>query len=141
MSPSPFFFSTIAQNFPVVSSFFIDKGGFSAYNDVIQYYIGSKEIENAYLYIKRMISTTDFKEILQIRLFDSVLEECFDIICGNAMNSLELWQWAKPHLSKRTNMYGNLYTKGIAAAKCVNDPYSEKLELEYKEWKKKVGIN
>lgn len=113
----------------------------SAYNDVIQYYIGSKEIEKAYLYIKRMICTTDFKEILRIRLFDSVLEECFDIICGNAMNSLELWQWAKPHLSKRTNMYGNLYMKGIAAAKCVNDPYSEKLELEYKEWKKKVGIN
>lgn len=112
----------------------------SAYNDVIQYYISSKNIENAYFYIKRMIDTTDFKEIEQIRLFDEVLEECFDIICGNARNSLELWQWAKLHLSERTNMYGNLYTKGIAAAKCVNDPYSEKLALEYKDWKKKVGI-
>lgn len=108
----------------------------SAYNDVIQYYIGSKKFENAYLYIKRMIDTTDFKEIQQIRLFAGVLEECFDIICGNVKNSLELWQWAKPHLSERTNMYGNLYTKGIAAAKCVNDPYSEKLEQEYKDWKR-----
>lgn len=112
----------------------------SAYNDVIQYYINSKNIENAYFYIKRMIDTTDFKEIEQIHLFDKVLEACFDIICGNARNSLQLWQWAKLHLSKRTNMYGVLYRKGIAAAKCVNDPYSEKLEREYEEWKKKVGI-
>lgn len=112
----------------------------SAYNNVIQYYIDSKDFENAYSYLKRMIDTTNFKEIEQIRLFAEVLEECFDIICGEARNSLELWQWAKRYLSKRTNMYGNLYTKGIAAAKCVNDPYSEKLELEYKDWKKKVGM-
>ncbi|MBQ4522122.1 MAG: hypothetical protein IJA10_04120 [Lachnospiraceae bacterium] len=112
----------------------------SAYNDVIRYYIDSKNIENAYFYIKRMIDATDFKEIERIRLFAEVLEECFDIICGDARNSLELWQWGKPYLSKRTNMYGNLYTKGIAAAKCVNDPYSEKLEQEYKDWKKRVGI-
>lgn len=121
---------TIGKTFEIVS----------AYNDVIQYYIDSKNIENAYFYIKRMIDTTDFKEIERIRLFDAVLEECFDIICGDARNSLELWKWAKPYLSNRNNMYGNLYTKGIAAARCVNDPYSEKLELEYRKWKKEVGI-
>lgn len=80
------------------------------------------------------------KEIQRIRLFAYVLEECFDIICGGVRNSLELWKWAKPYLSERTNMYGNLYKKGIAAAKCVNDSYGEKLELEYKDWKKNVGI-
>lgn len=112
----------------------------SAYNKMIQYYIDSKQFEIAYDYLKRMIDTTDFKEIERMRLFASVLEECFDIICGGVRNSLELWEWAKPYLSERTNMYGNLYKKGIAAAKCVNDPYGEKLELEYKDWKKNVGI-
>jgi len=90
--------------------------------------------------MKRMIDTTDFKEIEQIRLFCCVLEECFDIICGGATKPLELWKWAKTYLSKRTNMYGNLYKKGIAAAKYVNDPYGKKLEQEYREWKKKVGL-
>lgn len=112
----------------------------SAYNKMIQYYIDSKQFEIAYDYLKRMIDTTDFKEIQRIRLFAYVLEECFDIICGGVRNSLELWKWAKPYLSERTNMYGNLYKKGIAAAKCVNDLYGEKLELEYKDWKKNVGI-
>lgn len=112
----------------------------SAYNGIIQYYIKCKDIENAYFYIKRMIDTTDFKEIERIRLFDGVLEDCFDIICGGARNSLELWKWAKQYLSKRPNMYGNLYKKGIAAARYVNDPYSEKLEREYKDWKKKFDI-
>ncbi len=112
----------------------------SAYNKMIQYYIDSKQFEIAYDYLKRMIDTTDFKEIERIRLFASVLEECFDIICGGVRNSLELWEWARPYLSKRTNMYGNLYKKGIAAAKCVNDPCSEKLKLEYKDWKKNFGM-
>ena len=111
-----------------------------AYNDVIQYYIEGEKIETAYSYLKRMIDTTDFKEVERIRLFGDVLEECFDVICGGVVNSMELWKWAKPYLQKRTNMYGDLYTKGIAAAKMVNDSYSEKLELEYNDWKKKVGI-
>lgn len=111
-----------------------------AYNDVIQYYIKGEKIETAYSYLKRMIDTTDFKEVERIRLFGDVLEECFDIICGGAVNSIELWKWAKVYLSKRANMYGDLYTKGLAAAKMVNDSYSEKLELEYNDWKKKVGI-
>ncbi len=112
----------------------------SAYNKVIQYYINSNEIEIAYSYMKRMIDTTDFKEIEQIRLFCCVLEECFDIICGGVTKPLELWKWAKTYLSKRTNMYGNLYKKGIAAAKYVNDPYGKKLDQEYREWKKIVGL-
>ena len=87
-----------------------------------------------------MIDTTDFKEVERIRLFGDVLEECFDIICGGDTNSIELCKWSKAYLLKRTNMYGNLYTKGIAAAKMLNDSYSEKLELEYNDWKKKVGI-
>ena len=111
-----------------------------AYNKVIQYYIDSMQFEMAYSYLKRMIDTTEFKEIETIRLFGDVLEECFSIICGRVEHSLELWEWAKTYLSNRTNMYGDLYMKGIAAAECVNDPYSEKLELEYKAWKKNVGI-
>lgn len=112
----------------------------SAYNDIIQYYINSNNIENAYFYLKKMIDTVDFKDIVEIRLFSTVLEECFDIICGGVSDSAQLWQWAKSYLLNQTNMYGNLYKKGIAAARYVNDLYSEQLECEYREWKKIMGI-
>lgn len=108
--------------------------------DVIGYYIDIKQFEIAYSYLRRMIDTTDFKEIERIRLFSDVLEECFEIICGGAKASLRLWKWAKPYLQKKTNMYGNLYTKGISAAKIVNDSYAVQLEQEYIEWKKKMGV-
>ena len=87
-----------------------------------------------------MIVTTNFKDVEKIRLFGDVLEECFEIISGGAKDSTELWKWAKPYLQKRTNMYRNLYTKGIAAAQVVGDSYATQLEQEFIEWKKKVGL-
>ena len=112
----------------------------SAYNNIIQYYINNNNVENAYIYLKKMIDTVNFKDIVEIRLFSTVLEECFDIICGGVSDSAQLWQWAKPYLLNQTNMYGNLYKKGIAAARCVNDLYSEQLEYDYREWKKMMEI-
>lgn len=112
----------------------------SAYNKVVRYYIDAKHFEMAYSYLKKMIETTDFKEIERIRLFSNVLEESFEIICGFPKVSEELWQWVKPYLQEKTkaNMYGNLYKKGIEAAKCVGDPYAVQLEKEYSDWKKKM---
>lgn len=111
-----------------------------AYNKVIRYYIDIKQFEIADAYLREMIDTADFKEIERIRLFGDVLEECFEIICGGAKDSVELWKWAKPYLQKRANMYGNLFVKGIAAAKCSNDSFAIQLEQEYIDWKKKVFV-
>ena len=112
----------------------------SAYNKVIRYYIDIGQFEIADFYLRRMIDTTDFKDIERIRLFGDVLEECFEIISGGVKESIELWKWAKPYLKIRTNMYGNLYTKGIVAAKTVGDSYAVELEQEYIDRKKKVGL-
>lgn len=116
----------------------------SAYNKVIQFYIEINEFEIAYSYLKEMIDTTDLEKIERIRLFGGVLEESFEIICGGARESLEVWKWAKPYLQKKVNkyenMYGNLYMKGIAAAKATNDAYAILLEKEYVTWKKKMHL-
>ena len=112
----------------------------SAYNKVIRYYIDIGQFESADFYLRRMIDTTDFKDIERIRLFGDVLEECFEIISGGVKESAELWKWAKPYLMIRTNMYGNLYTKSIIAAQTVGDSYAVKLEQEYIDWKKSVGL-
>lgn len=112
----------------------------SAYNKVIRYHIDIGQFEIAVSYLRRMIDTTEFKDIERIRLFGDVLEECFEIISGGVKESAELWKWAKPYLKIRTNMYGNLYTKGIAAAKTVGDSYAMELEKEYIDWRKKAGL-
>ena len=112
----------------------------SAYNKVIRYYIDICQFEIANSYLQKMIATTDFTEVERIRLFGTVLEECFEIICGGIDTADDLWKWAKPYLQRRTNMYGNLYTKGIAAAKIVEDVYVVQLEKEFIDWKKKVGL-
>ena len=105
---------------------------------MIQYYIDIKQFEIADSYLQEMIDTADFQEIERIRLFGDVLEECFEIVCGGVKDSVELWKWAKPYIQKRENMYGNLFEKGIAAAKYSNDSYAIQLEQEYMDWKKKV---
>lgn len=69
-----------------------------------------------------------------------MLEESFEIVSTCPNTSADLWHWAKSYLPGRTNMYGNLYTGAINAAKSVNDPYAEELEREYFAWKQKVGI-
>lgn len=112
----------------------------SAYNKVIRYYIDIGQFEIAKSYLEKMIETTDFKEIEILRLFGDVLEECFEIISGGIKEPDELWKWSKPYIKKKRNMYGNLYTKGIAAAKVLDDAYAFELEQEYMAWKNSVII-
>lgn len=112
----------------------------SSYNKIIRYYLSFSQFDMAYYYFKQMIEKTNYEEIKRIRLFGDVLEACFEIICAYSAGANELWKWAKPYLQNTTNRYGNLYTKGIEAAKCVNDSYAIHLEKEYVEWKKKVGL-
>lgn len=93
--------------------------------------------------MRDMIDTTDFKEIQMIRLFRSVLEECFEIICGLSDTPVDLWEWAKSYLlmMDKKQKFGNLYEKSIAAAKCCRDEIAEALEKEYAEWKEEVKFH
>ena len=104
----------------------------SAYNDIINCYIKEKQYELGYSYLKEMIATVDFKEILQIRLFASVLEESFENICALDTPQFDLWKWAKKYLlnMEKQKMFGNLYKKAIAAAKRCRDPIATELENE-----------
>lgn len=114
----------------------------SIYNDIINCYIKEKQYELGYSYLKEMIATVDFKEILQIRLFASVLEESFEIICALDTPPLDLWNWTKKYLlnMEKQKMYGNLYKKAIAAAKRCGDSIATELENEYIIWKNKMRI-
>lgn len=114
----------------------------SVYNNIIKLYIKEKKFEIAYSYLKEMIETIDFRDILESRLFSSVLEESFEIICGFPQVSKELWGWSKLYLIKmeRQQMFGNLYKKAIVAAKCCEDSYVVQLEQDYIAWKHEVGL-
>ena len=114
----------------------------SAYNDIINCYIKEKQYELGYSYLKEMIVTVDFKETLQIRLFASVLEESFEIICALDTPPFDLWKWAKKYLlnMEKQKMFGNLYKKAIAAAKRCGYPIATELENEYITWKNTMGI-
>ena len=114
----------------------------SAYNKIIELYISENQFEAAYSYMRNMIDTTDFMEIQMIRLFQSVLEECFEIVCGLSDTPIDLWEWAKNHLltMEKKKKFGNLYEKSIAAAKCCRDEIAEDLEKEYAAWKEEVLI-
>jgi hypothetical protein len=111
----------------------------SAYDQLIHFYVAAEDFESAYLYLRRMIKTTDFSEVERLRLFQSVLEASLVIISGHVAEAMELWQWAKPYLQKMAlgSWFGDLYSKAIAAASCVGDPYAMKLEKEYLQWKRK----
>lgn len=112
----------------------------SAYEKIIRYYIDSAKYETAYVYLKKLIDTTDCESIKRIQLFRNVLEATLEIICNYPVSAKELWVWVKPELLRVRNWYGNLYVKAIAAAKAVGDAYAGNLEKEYLEWKKKVGL-
>ena len=111
-----------------------------SYNKLIRYYLDSNQIQKAHSSFMSLLENSDYHEIIRIRLFGDVLEECFEIICKDENVALPLWKWAKPYIQNRNNMYGNLYIKGIEAAKAVNDPYANELEARFEEFKEKTSI-
>lgn len=110
------------------------------YNQIIRYYLDSDQIQKAYTSFMSLLENSNYREIIRIRLFGDVLEECFEIICKYDEKALSLWKWAKPYLQDRENMYGNLYIKGIEAANAVNDPYAKELEARFDDFKEKTSI-
>lgn len=113
----------------------------TAYSNLIKYHLENHHFETAYSYLITVIETLPYEDYKTIRLFDDLLECSLDLICQAPQNKDTLWTWAKPYTKGKTNMYGNLYTKAINAAKIMQDPYATQLEQEYSAWKKKVGIS
>ena len=127
-----------------------------------------EEYGNAHRYLNAVRKTPGCQKIRRLRLMGDLLEEAFEIVCGErkafesvcqgqeafeiacrgqetletacrepgAEETKALWEWAKAELAARTNRYGNLYKKGIAAAEAMGDPYAAQLEKEYEAWRK-----
>jgi len=108
----------------------------SAYKDLIWYYVHMGVYEKAYCICKKVMETTDYEQIRRLRLFGSVLEACFEIVANDSVAAAGLWGWAKAEMQNlpQSGRYGNLYKKGIAAAKAMHDSYGRKLEQEYSEF-------
>lgn len=116
----------------------------SSYLDLIKHYLCTKKYDQAHHYCTMILETTDYNAVKSKRLFGTLLEVCLETIAGDPKASLDLWKWAKAELQQTTPRpgwwYGNLYSKGIAAAKAVDDSYTEELELEYQNWKKEFYL-
>ncbi len=105
----------------------------SGYKDLIWYYLRMGNHEKALYFCKKLIETTDYRQIRKLHLFGNVLEACFEIAANDSAEAADLWSWAKEELQNmpQSSRYGNLYKKGIKAAKALNDPYEKELEQEY----------
>ena len=108
----------------------------SGYKNLIRYYIYICDYEKALCLCEKVIKTTDYGQIRTLRLFKDILEACFEVTANHSKAAAGLWKWAKTELQKvpQSSWYGNLYTKGIAAAKAMNDPYGKQLEQEYENF-------
>ncbi len=109
----------------------------SGYKNLIRYYLDMGDYEKAHCLCEKVIRDTDYQQIRTLRLFKDILEACFELTVNNAEAASGLWAWSKAELLKvpQTSRYGNLYTKGIAAAKAMKDPYGRQLEQEYENFR------
>lgn len=114
----------------------------SGYGDLIQHYLRMEKYDKAFEYCRMVIETTDYQQIRTLRLFGSILEGCLEIVAHDPSRTICLWEWVKKELCGKPRIcrYGNLYTKGIAAAKAVEDSYAEELEQEYLNWRRECGV-
>lgn len=115
------------------------------YERIIRYYIEMEKIGMAHQYLDEVRGCADEKTIRGTGLFQRIFEEAFEIVYLEKERALdtektkELWEWAKQASAELKNWYGNLYTKAIAAAKVVEDPYVSQLERKYRAWEKTWG--
>lgn len=114
----------------------------SSYNNLIQYYVSRGNIEKASHYCRIVIKEVDYEQIKRLNLFAYTMENCLEVIALDPMQASDLWMLVKTELQNRSSdsWYGNLYRKGIAAARAMGDPYIEKLEQDYLKWQHKCGI-
>ncbi len=115
----------------------------SAYRDLIRCYLRMGDDERAAYYCRVVIKNTDYKSVRTLRLFGDILEGCMEVVEREPSGTRDLWEWMKGELEHKPgiNRYGNLYTKGIAAAKAVGDPFAEELEREYLDWRRECSLD
>ncbi len=115
----------------------------SAYRDMIHHYLRVEDYERAACYCRIVIQSTDYKQVRRLRLFGDILEGCMEVIAQKPAGTFDLWEWTKGELEgkPRINRYGDLYTKGIAAARAVGDPFADKLEQEYLDCRRESHEN
>ncbi len=114
----------------------------SGYSNLIHHYLRMGNYEKAFDHCRMVVEKTDYKQIRTKRLFGDILEGCLEIVVHDPSRAACLWEWVKKELRGKPRIcrYGNLYTKGIAAAKAVNDSYAEALEQEYRKWRRECGL-
>ena len=108
----------------------------SGYKNLIRHYIHMCDYGKALCLCEKVIKTTDYQQIRTLRLFKDILEACFEITANQTEAAAGLWNWAKTELQKvpQSSRYGNLYKRGIEAAKAMDDPYGKQLEQEYESF-------
>lgn len=115
----------------------------AGYRDLIRFYLDRSDYGKAARYCHIVLETTDYGQVRGIRLFGDILEECCEIVAHGPSGNAGLWTRIKEELKARPQSawYGNLYTKGIAAAKAADDPYAEELERAHLKWRKDCGLS
>jgi len=105
------------------------------YLDLIQYYLHMGDHEKAVKLCWTVIREIDYGQCRRIHLFRSFIESCFEAVAAEPSKTEELWSWARTEFQRlpKAGIYGNLYKKGIAAAKAQKDPCWEEMEQRYKQ--------
>lgn len=114
----------------------------SGYENLIRYYLAMGDYENAFCFCRKVIETTDYKQIRTLRLFKDILEVCFELTAKDVRAGADLWNWAKAEFQNvpQSSRYGNLYKKAIEAANAIGDPYGIPLEQEYENFLERVRL-
>ena len=115
----------------------------AGYRDLIRFYLDEGDYGKGARYCHILLETRDYGQVRGIRLFGDILEECCEIVAHDPAGNQGLWTQIKEELQAQSQSawYGNLYTKGIAAARAADDLYAEKLERAYRKWRKERGLS
>ena len=108
----------------------------SGYKNLIWHYIHSDDYGKAFHLCEKVIENTDYQQIRTLRLFKDILEACFEVAANHGETAAGVWRWAKAEFQKvpQWSRYGNLYKKGIAAARAMDDSNGKQLEQEYESF-------
>lgn len=112
-----------------------------AYVELIRHDLRMKQYEEAAGHIREARKRADDGSEGMWRLRGELLETAFELIYSHRAVGGSLWEWAKTEFGRLTNICGNVYTKGIRAARAMEDTYALELENEYAAWREKTGLN
>ncbi len=92
------------------------------YRDLIRCYLRLGHYVKAYCCCVMVMKNPGYEQIRTLRLAGDILEGCFEVVAHAPNRASDLWELANRELQRGGFCrYGNLYTKGIAAARAVGD--------------------